>query len=168
MSKITDDLEKELEGMLRSSLRGFLKILTLMIIARRPIYGYKIIEEVERRTLGLWKPSPGALYPILKELERKNYLKSHRSHEGGRERVYYMITEKGLNLVKLIDEKLDRFRDMILDSVREKASLIRGLSTEDLRTIRKRLETWKETLCDVINIIDRELSRRLVKNVGST
>lgn len=151
--------------MIKSSLRGFLKILVILIIAKKPIYGYKIMEEVERSTLGLWKPSPGALYPILREFEKKGYLRSLRTHEGGREKIYYDVTEKGKNLAKLIDEKLDKFRSIILNSVKEKISLIKEMPYEDLLTIKRRLESWRDTLNDVINIIEAELSKRLHHNI---
>ena len=31
--------------------------------------GYQLIQEIERRTEGVWKPSPGSVYPALQQLE---------------------------------------------------------------------------------------------------
>ena len=35
----------------------------------RPQNGYQLIQEIERRTEGVWKPSPGSVYPALQQLE---------------------------------------------------------------------------------------------------
>jgi DNA-binding PadR family transcriptional regulator len=47
---------------------GHLKILVLTILNERPMSGYALMKEIERRT-GFWRPSPGSIYPLLKSLE---------------------------------------------------------------------------------------------------
>ncbi len=35
------------------------------------MHGYEIIREIEQRTEGVWKPSPGSVYPTLQMLEEE-------------------------------------------------------------------------------------------------
>ena len=37
----------------------------LHLLAERPMHGYELITELEQRTGGRWKPSPGSVYPTL-------------------------------------------------------------------------------------------------------
>src|SRR5690348_18085600 len=41
----------------------------LALLAERPMHGYEMIQELESRTGGLWRPSPGSVYPTLQLLE---------------------------------------------------------------------------------------------------
>jgi DNA-binding PadR family transcriptional regulator len=41
----------------------------LALLAKRPMHGYEIIQELSARTGGSWRPSPGSIYPTLQLLE---------------------------------------------------------------------------------------------------
>jgi DNA-binding PadR family transcriptional regulator len=41
----------------------------LALLIERPMHGYEMIQELEERTDGVWRPSPGAVYPALQLLE---------------------------------------------------------------------------------------------------
>ena len=43
----------------------------LALLAERPMHGYEIIGELAERTNGMWKPSPGSVYPTLQMLEEE-------------------------------------------------------------------------------------------------
>lgn len=59
------------------------------MIAEEPRNGYQIIQELERRTDGRWKPSPGAVYPALSQLEDEGLI---RPTEDGKT---YEVTDDG-------------------------------------------------------------------------
>lgn len=40
------------------------------------MHGYEIIQELESRTGGVWKPSPGSVYPTLSLLEDEGLVRS--------------------------------------------------------------------------------------------
>ena len=48
--------------------RGDVRAAILALLAEEPRNGYQIIQEIEERTKGLWRPSPGAVYPALSVL----------------------------------------------------------------------------------------------------
>lgn len=51
----------------RSHRRG-LRGIVIVLLARGPKNGAELIAEVERVTMGHWRPSPGSMYPLLDEL----------------------------------------------------------------------------------------------------
>jgi DNA-binding PadR family transcriptional regulator len=57
----------------------------------RPMHGYEMISELETRTGGAWRPSPGSIYPTLQLLEDEGLITSVA--EGGRRS--YTLTDAG-------------------------------------------------------------------------
>lgn len=49
--------------------RGDVRIAILYLLTEEPMHGYQIMQELSDRTEGLWKPSPGSVYPTLQQLE---------------------------------------------------------------------------------------------------
>src|SRR4051794_13458289 len=47
--------------------RGDVRAALLLLIETGPQNGYQLIQEIERRTDGVWKPSPGSVYPALQQ-----------------------------------------------------------------------------------------------------
>ena len=45
--------------------RGDVRAAVLALLAESPMHGYQIIHEIEERSGGSWKPSPGSVYPTL-------------------------------------------------------------------------------------------------------
>ncbi|MEZ0346855.1 MAG: PadR family transcriptional regulator [Infirmifilum sp.] len=72
--------------------RNPLRLLVMTLLRNRPMSGIEIINQVETLTGGLWRPSPGAVYPLLHELERNGLVK-HTEVNGQK---VYSLTEKGL------------------------------------------------------------------------
>lgn len=63
----------------------------LALLIERPMHGYEIIQELEQRTGGIWKPSPGSVYPTLQLLEDEGLIVAET--DGGRKR--FTLTETG-------------------------------------------------------------------------
>ena len=71
--------------------KGDLKYVILELIKDTPRHGYDIIRELEEQSHGLYKPSPGVIYPTLQMLEEMGYASS-TEQEG---KKVYAITEAG-------------------------------------------------------------------------
>lgn len=71
--------------------RGDVRAVILALLAERPMHGYEMLEELSRRTRGLWRPSPGSLYPALQLLEDQGLVRS--AEEQGRRR--FELTGEG-------------------------------------------------------------------------
>src|SRR4051794_23198688 len=71
--------------------RGDVRAALLLLIEGGAQNGYQLIQEIERRTDGLWKPSPGSVYPALQQLEDEGLVHAVE-FEGKRA---YELTEEG-------------------------------------------------------------------------
>lgn len=79
--------------------------LLLSVLESEPLYGYKIVKELEKRSQGYFKFKEGTLYPALHRLEKAGLIEGKwQTLSNGRQRRYYNITEKGL--AKLAAEKV--------------------------------------------------------------
>jgi DNA-binding PadR family transcriptional regulator len=63
----------------------------LALLLERPMHGYEIIQELDARTNGIWRPSPGSVYPTLQLLEDEGLIEAEA--EGGRKS--YHLTDAG-------------------------------------------------------------------------
>lgn len=62
-----------------------------MLLTERAMHGYEIIQELAERTNGVWKVSPGSVYPTLQLLEDEGLVLAEE--DGGKRR--YSLTESG-------------------------------------------------------------------------
>jgi DNA-binding PadR family transcriptional regulator len=63
----------------------------LALLLERPMHGYEMIQELDSRTNGIWRPSPGSVYPTLQLLEDEGLIEA--TAEGGRKS--YRLTADG-------------------------------------------------------------------------
>ena len=71
-------------------------MLVLALLKQGEMYGYQIIEELDRRSEHVFQMKEGTLYPVLHGLEQKGYLEAYRQEAPtGRVRKYYHLTRKG-------------------------------------------------------------------------
>jgi len=63
--------------------RGDVRAAILALLAEEPMHGYQIIRELSERSGGVWKPSPGSVYPTLSQLEDEE-LVTARGQDGKR------------------------------------------------------------------------------------
>jgi DNA-binding PadR family transcriptional regulator len=75
----------------RAVRRGNVRFALLAALTERPMHGYQIIQELESRTGGRWRPSAGSVYPTLQMLEEEGLLSSE-DVEGRRT---YSLTDAG-------------------------------------------------------------------------
>lgn len=76
-------------------LNGVPEMVILQLVARRPMYGYELVEMIREETGQVLTFGEGCVYPILHRLEAEGLLSSHREPVGGRSRVVYRVTESG-------------------------------------------------------------------------
>jgi DNA-binding PadR family transcriptional regulator len=79
--------------------RGLLRYYILHRISIKPIHGYEILKDIEGKTEGAWRPGPGSIYPILKWLLSKGYVKPDKA-EGETSSRIYQITPKGTKFLE--------------------------------------------------------------------
>ncbi len=71
--------------------RGDVRAAILALLSERPMHGYEIIQELVERTGGVWRPSPGSVYPTLQLLEDEGMV----THEEDRGKRSFSLTDEG-------------------------------------------------------------------------
>ncbi len=71
--------------------RGQIRTALLAVLAEGPGHGYDVMQTLEDKTGGAWRPSPGSVYPTLQQLEDEGLV---RSTERDGKRVFE-ITDAG-------------------------------------------------------------------------
>ncbi|MGM1065471.1 PadR family transcriptional regulator [Saccharothrix sp. Mg75] len=66
--------------------KGNVRAAVLTLLAERPMHGYEMIQEIGRRTDGLWRPSPGSVYPTLQLLADEGLVAS--AEEAGGKKLF--------------------------------------------------------------------------------
>ncbi len=73
-----------------------LALLAILSQAEKPMYGYRIAKEMSGKADGFQLIKQGALYPVLKSLEKNELLESIvEPSVSGPPRRYYSITQEG-------------------------------------------------------------------------
>lgn len=74
--------------------RGFLRLYILTLLDRGSETGYSIIQTIDTKTEGAWKPGPGTIYPLMKSLVSDGLAKVSHETKGSKTKAY-QITNKG-------------------------------------------------------------------------
>jgi DNA-binding PadR family transcriptional regulator len=63
----------------RRARRGDVRAAALLLLEEEPRNGYQLMQEIEERSGGVWRPSPGSIYPALSQLEDEALVRSDES-----------------------------------------------------------------------------------------
>jgi DNA-binding PadR family transcriptional regulator len=76
--------------------RGDVRAAALALLAEEPRNGYQIIQEIGERSGGIWRPSPGSVYPALQQLEDEGLIQAEKV-DG---RKQFRLTDEGRTYVE--------------------------------------------------------------------
>jgi DNA-binding PadR family transcriptional regulator len=150
-------------GRRRRASRGDVRTAALLLLAEEPRNGYQIMQELEERSEGLWRPSPGSVYPALQQLEDEGLI---RSEESDGRRLYH-LTEAGQAYVaeRPDDERApwETFSDSISDQHGETAALMRDVGMAFMQVLRAGSEAQVAEAGKVLAETRRSLYRILAE-----
>ncbi|MBV8079634.1 MAG: PadR family transcriptional regulator [Actinobacteria bacterium] len=98
-------------GRARRMRRGNVRAAILLLLAEEPRNGYQLMQELESRSGGAWRPSPGSVYPALQLLADEGLIRAEQ-RDGGN---VYELTDAGRT-------HLDENREHLGDAPWEQAS----------------------------------------------
>ncbi|MFY1632773.1 PadR family transcriptional regulator [Solwaraspora sp. WMMB335] len=78
----------------RGRRRPNVRAAVLALLVEGPMHGYEMIRELDSRTGGAWRPSPGSIYPTLQLLEDEGLIVGTVDDTGGSRRQY-ALTDAG-------------------------------------------------------------------------
>lgn len=93
--------EKEAVGQVFT--KGLLPIYVLYILSLGATNGNDISHKIEERTMGMWLPSTGGIYPLLKKFEKENLVVGEWDDLKKKTQKIYTLTEAGIK--ELQDKK---------------------------------------------------------------
>jgi DNA-binding PadR family transcriptional regulator len=103
--------------------RGDVRAAALLLLAEEPRNGYRLMREIEQRSGGVWRPSPGSVYPALAQLEDEGLVRVEERH--GR-RTYVLsdagrayVEERRADLVAPWEEMSDSVDDDVASLFKE-------------------------------------------------
>ena len=150
--------------------RGVVRYLVLDAIARQPRHGYEIIQAIEERSTGTYRPSPGVVYPTLQMLEELGHA---RLEEHDARKVYAITAEGRRDLAEHADEvedfydnagesSWDDFADELRDLTRRVGRMFKSIGRSARRgrltpaTMKKLRIVLDEALDKIEAIVDPE------------
>ena len=113
--------------------RGDVRAAALVLLAEAPRNGYQLMQEIESRSGGLWRPSPGSMYPVLQQLEDEGLVRP----DGPEGRRVFQLTDEGCVYVEGHRAELGTPWDSVADSFGENAADYHGLLIQTLVAARQ-------------------------------
>ena len=98
--------------------RGLLFYYILHKISSKVTHGYEILQDIDSKTEGAWRPGPGSIYPMLKKLETDGMIKSDSKRGIATEQRIYHITPTG-------EKKLQETKEMFANAGKKWGSMAR-------------------------------------------
>ena len=98
MTTETDD--KTTANWMKEAQKGYIRMGILLLLNKKPSHGYEIMKEINTRTKGFWQPTAGGVYPILRDLEKSEYIKGQWRTQKNRRLKVYKITESGTLIIR--------------------------------------------------------------------
>jgi len=142
--------------------RGDIRTASLLLLAEEPRNGYTIMQEIEQRSDGVWRPSPGSVYPALAQLEDEGLIRSEEID--GRKR--FAITDAGREQIAARPEGApapwDTLADGVSSDVQELFGLMRQVGMAGLQLVQtateKQISEAKQVLTETRRAIYRILA----------
>ncbi|MBN1200729.1 MAG: helix-turn-helix transcriptional regulator [Anaerolineae bacterium] len=99
---------------------GLLPLYVLHLLSEQPRYGNELMSLITERTSGAWGTNPGAIYPLLNDLEEQALITGEWEDPDRRTVRRYTITDAG-------EEELDRLRAVMRPKLREALEVLKDM-----------------------------------------
>ncbi|MFT3839133.1 MAG: PadR family transcriptional regulator [Myxococcaceae bacterium] len=144
--------------------RGDIRAGILALLNEKPLNGYQIMQELEQRSGGVWRPSPGSVYPALAQLEDEELVKTEQAG-GGR---LFSLTTKGKAYVEKnadeVKEPWQSVRDSASDESVDVAMQIRKLMMAVVQVARDGTPQQQEDLKKLLTSTRKAVYRILAED----
>ncbi|GCA66356.1 PadR family transcriptional regulator [Mediterraneibacter butyricigenes] len=98
----------------KSLLSGSTAMLLLKLLSEKDMYGYEMIDTLRQRSENVFELKAGTLYPLLHNLESKQFLVSYEKESSGKIRKYYQITSTGKKALKEKQNEWNTYSQAVL------------------------------------------------------
>lgn len=98
----------------KALISGSTSMLILRLLEEKDMYGYEMIETLQKKSENVFVLKAGTLYPLLHSLEGKNYLTSYEDEVNGKLRKYYSITKAGKKYLRSRTEEWQEYQTAVV------------------------------------------------------
>jgi DNA-binding PadR family transcriptional regulator len=145
----------------RKARRGDIRTAALLLLAEEPRNGYQIMQEIEERSDGVWRPSPGSTYPALQQLEDEGLIRAQEL-DG---RKLFQLTDAGREYVAERDKDKpapwEQMSGDVSDQAHELGRLIREVASAFTQVVKTGSEAQMDEARKVLTTTRRDLYRIL-------
>jgi DNA-binding PadR family transcriptional regulator len=145
----------------RKARRGDIRTAALLLLAEEPRNGYQIMQEIEERSDGVWRPSPGSTYPALQQLEDEGLIRAQEL-DG---RKLFQLTDAGREYVAERDKDKpapwEQMSSDVSDQAHELGKLIREVASAFTQVVKTGSEAQMDEARKVLTTTRRDLYRIL-------
>lgn len=113
--------------------RGDIRTAILALVAEQPRHGYELIQAIEERSGGNWRPSPGSIYPTVAQLEDEGLVDTEKVE--GRRMV--TLTAAGTSYVAEHSSDIDGVWEKAGESVDEPTRQLRAEVAQLISAVRQ-------------------------------
>ena len=166
-----DAQDKTTQNWIKEAQKGYIRHGVLILLSKKPAHGYELMKEINQRTQGFWRPTPGGVYPILNSLENAGFIKGRWETQKNRRLKVYTITPSGEAILKrairkqaeIFNNLNSLFNEFARDvlSIEETIPLPPSpftLFLEDSQVTLQQLENQRKLLVDHIKKIREQLN----------
>jgi DNA-binding PadR family transcriptional regulator len=147
----------------RKARRGDIRTAALLLLNEEPRNGYQIMQEVQERSDGVWRPSPGSVYPALQQLEDEGLIRSEEL-DG---RKLFKLTDAGREYVEERGEDKpapwEQMSGDVSDGAHELGKLMREVGFAFVQVMRTGSETQIAEARKVLAAARKDLYRILAE-----
>lgn len=98
----------------KALISGSTSMLILRLLEEKDMYGYEMIETLQKKSENVFVLKAGTLYPLLHSLEGKSYLTSYEAEVNGKQRKYYGITRAGRKYLRSRVEEWKEYQTAVV------------------------------------------------------
>ncbi len=106
--------DRNRNAIFKISITAMVKLLILNMLSKNHMYGNQIIDNISLKLHEKWAPSPGMIYPLLRQLEDEGHIVGWWSDPVKRSTRYYKITDEGAEYYKILKKN---YQGLINDSI---------------------------------------------------
>ena len=150
--------------------RGFSRYFILELLKEKEFSGKEIIDYAVNQSNGIWKPSPGLIYPLLGRLLDEGLI--DETKEGK-----YKLTKKGIETAKDVDKVNDIVKKQLevlfrlgnvgrfvaMDLLEKMSTMGSILSSNISNMTEDEMQRYRKFLVDELEKIDKSSKRKEIK-----
>jgi len=96
-------------------IRGFRELIILQLLSKHAMHGYEVLKRLEE-LINVCYPT-SVVYPILRDMEKKGYVKSEWTKTGERKKRLYVVTDRGKDVLEYSQTVMDEPAKKILRAI---------------------------------------------------